>query len=58
MVRSDEGVGWLIVMGMTNGNTVQIMVGILAIGIIGFLLANSMSVLERRLLRWNRQEEL
>lgn len=58
MVRSDEGVGWLIVMGMTNGNTVQIMVGILAIGIIGFLLANSMSLLERRLLRWNRQEEL
>lgn len=58
MVRSDEGVGWLIVMGMTNGNTVQIMVGILAIGIIGFLLANGMSLLERRLLRWNRQEEL
>ncbi|MGL6197924.1 MAG: ABC transporter permease [Lachnospiraceae bacterium] len=58
MVRSNEGVGWLIVMGMTNGNTIQIMVGILAIGIIGFLLANSMSALERRLLRWNRQEEL
>lgn len=56
MVRSDEGVGWLIIMGMTNGNTVQIMVGILAIGIVGFLLANGMTLLERRLLRWNRQD--
>lgn len=54
MIRSDEGVGWIIVMGMTTGNTVQIMVGMFAIGIIGFLLATSMSALERRLCRWNQ----
>jgi len=58
MVRSDEGVGWLIVMGMTNGNTVQIMVGMLAIGIVGFALATGMSMLERRLVAWNKQAEL
>lgn len=55
MIRSDEGVGWLIVMGMTSGNTVQIMVGMLAIGIIGYLLATSVAGLERRMCAWNRQ---
>ncbi|MGX6979175.1 ABC transporter permease [Vagococcus elongatus] len=55
MVRSDEGVGWLIVMGMNKGNTIQIMVGMLAIGIIGFLLAQLTTLVERRLLAWNDQ---
>lgn len=58
MIRSDEGVGWLIVMGMSTGNTVQIMVGIVAIGSIGFILATLMSALERRLCSWNRQQEI
>lgn len=58
MVRSDEGVGWLIVMGMTNGNTIQIMVGMLAIGIVGFILSNGMSSLERWLCSWNKEQEL
>lgn len=55
MIRSDEGVGWLIVMGMSNGNTVQIMVGMFAIGIVGFLLATGMAALERKLLVWNQR---
>lgn len=58
MVRSDEGVGWLIVMGMTNGNTVQIMVGMLAIGMVGYILATAMARLERRLCIWNQQQGL
>jgi ABC-type nitrate/sulfonate/bicarbonate transport system permease component len=58
MIRSDEGVGWLIVMGMSTGNTVQIMVGIVAIGSIGFILATLMSALERRLCLWNQQQGL
>lgn len=58
MIRSDEGVGWLIVMGMSTGNTVQIMVGIVAIGSIGFILATIMSALERRLCLWNQQQGL
>lgn len=55
MIRSSEGVGWLIVMGMSNGNTVQIMVGMLAIGIVGYVLATSMAALERRMCAWNQQ---
>jgi len=58
MIRSDEGVGWLIVMGMSTGNTIQIMVGIVAIGAIGFILATLMSALERRLCLWNQQQGL
>lgn len=58
MVHSDEGVGWLIVMGMTNGNTVQIMVGMLAIGIVGYVLATAMAKLEGRLCIWNQQQGL
>lgn len=55
MIRSDEGVGWLIVMGMSNGNTVQIMVGMLAIGIVGYILATSMAAAERKICAWNNQ---
>lgn len=46
MIQSNEGVGWMIVRGMNTGNTVQIMVGIVAIGIVGFILANLTSALE------------
>jgi len=56
MIRSDEGVGWLIVTGMNSGNTVQTMVGIVAIGAIGYILATLMAALERRLCRWNQQQ--
>lgn len=56
MIQSNEGVGWIIVRGMNIGNTVQIMVGIVAIGIIGFILANLTSALERRLCAWNEQK--
>lgn len=55
MVRSDEGVGWIIIRGMNIGNTVQIMIGMVAIGIVGFILANLTSYIERRLCAWNEQ---
>jgi ABC-type nitrate/sulfonate/bicarbonate transport system permease component len=53
MVRSDEGAGWIIVRGMEVANTIQILVGMIGIGIIGFLLANIMRIIERKLLAWN-----
>ena len=56
MVRSDEGVCWIIVMVLSNGNTVQIMVGMIAIGIVGYVLATLMAKLEGRLCRWNKQQ--
>lgn len=55
IIYSQSGVGWIITMGMNNGNYTQIMVGIIAIGIIGYLLSTIMRIVEGRLCRWNRQ---
>ena len=54
MVRSSEGVGWIITTGMNNNDIVQILVGIVAIGIVGFALAVIMRRLEEVLCRWNK----
>lgn len=55
MVRSSEGVGWLIIAGQGINDMTQMIAGMLAIGIVGFLLANGMRLLERRFLVWNNQ---
>lgn len=55
MVRSSEGVGWLIIAGQNINDMTQMIAGMLAIGIVGFLLAKGMRFLERRCLRWNNQ---
>lgn len=54
MVRSTEGVGWIIVNAMEINNTVQVLTGIVAIGIIGYLLAIAMRKLEEVLCKWNK----
>ncbi len=54
MVRSSEGLGWMIVTGMSNNDIVQILTGIVAIGVVGFILANIMRKLEAVLCRWNK----
>ena len=56
MVRSSEGVGWIIVCGMEINNTTQILVGIIAIGVIGLILAVILREMERRLTIWNSSE--
>ena len=53
MVRSSRGVGFLIVSGMDLNNIPQIFVGIIAIGLVGFLLATCMRGVEARLCQWN-----
>jgi len=55
MVRSSEGLGWTIIMGQETANTTQILAGMVAIAIIGFLLATTMRNLERRLCKWNER---
>lgn len=55
MVRSSEGIGWLIIAGQNVNDMTQMIAGMLAIGIVGFLLAKGMRLLERRCLRWNNQ---
>ena len=54
MVRSSEGLGWMIVSGMNNNDMVQILVGIVTIGIVGFFLAVIMRKVENVLCRWNK----
>lgn len=53
MVRSSEGVGWVIVKGQEMNSTVQILVGIVGVGIVGFLLAVAMRAAEANLCRWS-----
>jgi len=53
MVRSSEGAGWIIIMGSESGNTVQILAGMIAIGFFGFLIAEIMHALERKMCAWN-----
>lgn len=55
MVRSMDGVGWIIIRGMEVGDTTQILVGMIAIAVVGFALAQVMRLLERRLCIWNEQ---
>lgn len=52
MVSSYEGAGWIINMGMNTANTVQILCGMVAIGLVGFVLATLMRFAERRLCSW------
>ena len=55
MIRADEGVGWIIFNGMNYANTTQVLVGMLAIGIVGLLTSALLKALERRFCRWNVQ---
>ena len=55
MIRSDQGVGWIIFNGMNYANTTQVLVGMLAIGLVGYIIAELLKALERRLCQWNIQ---
>ncbi|HEY8463244.1 MAG TPA: ABC transporter permease [Bacillota bacterium] len=56
MIRSTEGVGWLIISGTSINDTTQILVGIMSIGIVGFILATIMRRIEEGLCQWNKLE--
>ena len=55
MIRADEGAGWIITTGMESGNTVQILAGMISIGLVGLILASLLRLLERGLCSWNIQ---
>lgn len=54
MVRSSEGLGWMIVAGMNNNDMIQILSGIVMIGVVGYILAIIMRKAEEVLCRWNK----
>jgi NitT/TauT family transport system permease protein/sulfonate transport system permease protein len=55
MVKSSEGLGWIIINGQEINSMVQILVGILCVGIVGFILATLMRAVEARLFVWNER---
>lgn len=57
MVSSTEGIGWTITAGQEAGDMVQIFVGILAIAVVGLLLAILMRWAERVLCQWRVRGE-
>lgn len=56
MIRSTEGVGWIIISSMDTNNVVQSLVGIVGIGIVGFFLAVIMRKIEEVLCKWNKMD--
>lgn len=56
MIRSTEGVGWIIISSMDTNDVTQSLVGIMGIGIVGFLLATIMRKVEDYLCAWTKRE--
>ena len=56
MIRSTEGVGWIIISSMDTNDVTQSLVGIVGIGIVGFLLATIMRKVEDKLCAWTIRE--
>jgi NitT/TauT family transport system permease protein/sulfonate transport system permease protein len=57
MVKSSEGLGWIIIKGQEINSMVQILVGILCVGIVGFILATVMRAIEAKLFVWNERSK-
>lgn len=56
MIQSTEGVGWIIITSMNTNDVTQSLVGIMAIGVVGFFLAIIMRSVEDKLCAWNKRE--
>lgn len=55
MVSSTAGIGWTITSGQENGDMTQIFVGIIAIAVVGLLMAVLMRWLEKILCQWRER---
>ena len=55
MIRSVDGLGWIIIRGTDNNNVLQELAGIVMIGILGYILAAAMRFAENKLVRWNKR---
>lgn len=56
MIRSSEGVGWIIISSQETNNSVNTLVGVIAIGIVGFILAIIMREVEAVLCKWTKRD--
>ena len=57
MVSSTAGIGWTITSGQENGDMTQIFVGIIAIAVVGLLMAVFMRWLEKVMCQWRERGE-
>jgi NitT/TauT family transport system permease protein/sulfonate transport system permease protein len=57
MVRSSNGVGWMIVIGEQNGDMTEVLVGMVSIALVGWILINIMRGVEDKLCAWNQREK-
>ncbi len=55
MIRSSEGLGWIIISGQNTNNNVQLLAGIIAVGVVGFASVLLMREIERRLCSWTER---
>lgn len=55
MITATAGCGWLILAGMQSGIMLNNVLGMIAIGIIGLILATAMRIIERRLCSWKER---
>ncbi len=53
MITAREGAGWLILAGMQTGRIENNVIGMIAIGAVGLILASVLREIERRLCRWS-----
>lgn len=56
MVRSKEGLGWIVIMGQETANMTQILAGMITIAVMGLLLATLMRYVEKELCIWNTRQ--
>lgn len=56
MIRSSEGVGWIIISGQEMSNMTQVLIGIVAIAITGLMLVSLMRYIEGRMVAWNDRD--
>jgi ABC-type nitrate/sulfonate/bicarbonate transport system permease component len=57
LLGSSAGLGWLIMDSREHFFTDRIMVGIIALGLVGYLVNRGLIAIERRLLRWRPAQE-
>jgi len=57
LLGSSVGLGWLIMDSREHFFTDRIMVGIISLGLIGYLINRGLMALERRLLRWRPAQD-
>jgi ABC-type nitrate/sulfonate/bicarbonate transport system permease component len=53
LIRSEKGCGWIITAGMQMSDIKQIMVGMIAIALVGLFLITTMRKIEENVLKWN-----